>query len=169
MTLWLERREKLLRHEAYITWHLTGDTKVESVQTPILLPSRDLQMPKHPSMNLVSLETLANEYGATYIRDALAHFIVATNHPDWTACQVEAASLDVFLPFQKLPVYHKIKFSARLHGQTSIVDTIHVHPAQPRSQRHRRSIAARFDTALVNTGGGQVVSVKGLYVNIDHQ
>ena len=169
MTVWLERREKLLRHETYIAWRLTGDAKVESVQTPILLPSRDLRMPKHPSKSLVSLDTLANKYGATFICDALARFIVATNHPDWTAHQVEAASLDVFLPFQKLPVYHRIKFSARLHGQTSIVDTIHARPAQPRGRRRRRSIAARFDTALVNTGGGQVVGVRGVYISTNHR
>jgi hypothetical protein len=163
MTLWLERREKLLRHDAYIAWRLTGDVEVESVQTPILVPSRDMRMPKHPSINLVSLETLTNEYGATYIRDALARFIVATNHPDWTARQVEAASLDIFLPFQKLPVYHKIKFSVRLHDQTSVVDAIHARPAQQRSRRHRRSSAARFDTALVNTEGGESVGVRGMH------
>ena len=166
MTLWLERREKLLRHEAYIAWRLTGDAKVESVQTPILVPSREMRMPKHPSVNLVPLETLANEYQATYIRDALARFIVTTNHPDWTARQVETASLDSFLPFQKLPVYHKIKFYARLHGQTSVVDTIHARPARQRNRRHRCSAAARFDTALVNTGGGQAVGVRGMHQNL---
>ena len=163
MTLWLERREKLLRHAAYISWRLTGDLDVECVQTPILVPGREMRMPKHPSVNLVSLETLTNEYGATYIRDALARFVVATLHPDWTARRVEAASLDIFLPFQKLPVYHKIKFYARLYGQTSVVDSIHVRPAQQKNRRHRRSTAARFDTALVNTGGGQIVGVRGTH------
>jgi len=166
MTRWLERREKLLRHKAYIAWRLTGDAEVESVQAPILVPRREMRMPKHPSVNLVPLQTLANEYGATYIRDALARFIVATNHPDWTARQVEAASLDVFLPFQKLPVYHKIKFYARLHGQTSVVDTIHARPVQQKNRRHRHSTAARFDTALVNTGGGQAIGVQGMHFDL---
>ena len=163
MTLWLERREKILRHEAYIAWRLAGDQAVESIQAPILVPSRVIRMPKHPSVNQVPLETLCNSYGATYIRDALARFIVATNHPDWTPRQVENASLDTFLPFQKLPVYHKIKFSSRLHGKTSVVDTIHAHPVQRKFRHRKRSVAARFDTALVNTGGGQTLGVRGMH------
>jgi hypothetical protein len=162
MTLWLERKEKILRHQTYVAWRLIGDHVAENMQTPVLETSRHTKMTKHPTLRSVSLQTLSNDYGATYIRDALARFVVATNHPDWTADQVERASLDVFLPFQRLPVFHKIKFCAKLYGDSSvIVDSIHARPAHSTKRRRNCVVPGRFDTALVNTGGGQAIGVRG--------
>jgi hypothetical protein len=125
MTLWLEQKEKILRHNSYVTWCLVGAHPVDSMQTFSSESYRDVKMPKHPSVNSVSLDSLAHNYSAKYIRDALAHYIVATNHPTWTACQVEDAMLDTFLPFRTLPIFHKIKYSSRLCREAVIVATIH--------------------------------------------
>lgn len=156
MTVWLERREKIHRHINYIAWRL-DDSHIESAcPSPTLDLDRHPRLPKHPSVSSVSLESLIADYGATYIRDALARFVVATNHPEWNARRVEEVALDTFLPFRALPVYHKLKF----YSQSVIVDAIH---AQPKRQNKRRNrvVPGRFDTGMVNIGGGGKVGVTG--------
>jgi hypothetical protein len=161
MTRWLERKEKILRHANHVSWRLSDDcNRRRAHQPPTLELGRYLKIAKHPSVNSVSLDSLVTDYGATYIRDALARFVVATNHPDWTVRQVEEAALDTFLPFRTLPVYHKVKFVGKLEGKPVVVDSIHAQPAR-RSKRRNRKVGHRFDTGIVNVGGGQKVGMQG--------
>ena len=168
MILWLERREKIYRHEVYVARRLARDPHVDHMQVPVLECSQFMKMPMHPSLQQVSLETISTAYRATYICDALARFVVATRNPALTAHQVETATLDVFLPFSKLPVFHKIKFYIQQDGESSVVDSIHAHPALPNGKRRRRPCAARFDPALVNTGQGEVTGIQGKLLHLQH-
>ena len=164
MTRWLEWKEKILRHANYISWRLSDDPKGHNTHQPLTLElGRYLKLSKHPTVNSVPLDTLVTDYGATYIRDALARFIVTTNHPDWTVRQVEEAALDTFLPFRTLPVYHKVKFIGKLEGNPVVVDSIHAQPARRSKQRNRR-VAHHFDTSIANVGGGQKVGVQGKFL-----
>ncbi|KAF7332804.1 hypothetical protein MSAN_02431600 [Mycena sanguinolenta] len=88
MTLWLERKEKILRHEKYIRWRLAG--------CPL--------MTKHPSVYGVKLEALATHYGAEFFTDAFAHFVVAFKNPAFSARQVEHGAADFMMPFQSVSV-----------------------------------------------------------------
>lgn len=161
MTLWLERREKIHRHADFVSWRLNNNHTSETTpQTPALELERYAKLPKHPTINSVSLESLVTDYGATYIREALARYIVATNHPDWNSRRVEEAALDTFLPFRALPVYHKVKFLGKLDGTLAIADAIHAYPTCKR-KRKNRTVAARFDTGIVNVDGGGKIGVKG--------
>jgi hypothetical protein len=87
-----------------------------------------MKVSKCPSLQAVSFETLVSEYGATYIRDALARFIVSRNHPDWSSCEVKAAALNTFLPFRMLAIFHKIKFCSEDLGKSIVVNSIHARP-----------------------------------------
>jgi hypothetical protein len=164
MTSWLERKEKIVRHASFIAWRLAARRpgSAKAWQTPVLVLDRFLKMPRHPSVCSVPLESLITNYGATYIREALARFVIATNHPDWTRRQVEDTALDVFLPFRALPVFHKIKFVTMCHDNLEVVDSIHVRPAR-RHARQSQAVPGRFDTALICVGGPghQQVSVQG--------
>ncbi|KAF8320234.1 hypothetical protein F5887DRAFT_905168, partial [Amanita rubescens] len=147
MTAWLERHEKILQQDRSITLQHELDSQSSTGhQIPKLRPSRHVTMAKEPSKYSVPLDSIVNDYGATYLRDALARFIVQTNSPYLTRAQVEQRSLYTFLPFLALPVFHRIKFR---DANNVIIDAIHVQPA--RKDKQGRFVPARFDTALVNS------------------
>ncbi|CDO69394.1 hypothetical protein BN946_scf185040.g7 [Trametes cinnabarina] len=153
MTLWLERREKVQRHEAFIRWRLSGEPLLElssgdlsgpskqslSVPSPLTLsgpqhhnpvpPTESrmlstLLMAKHPSVKGVPISKLIQDYGATIFRVALARFVVQYRHPTWSRRQVEHAATAVYLTFNTVPVYHKAKFLlADVHGSQMGVAT----------------------------------------------
>jgi hypothetical protein len=73
-------------------------------------------------------------------------------NPDYTRAQVENAARYWFIPFDRVPVYHRIKFRSTdphaSHSADSIVDSIHIQPA--RTNEQGQLIPGRFDTALIN-------------------
>ena len=161
MTLWLGRREKVLRHTNHISWRLDNPAGERAWKCSKLELDRYAKLPKHPTINSVLLESLSTDYGATYIREALARFVVTTNHPDWSTRHVEEAACDIFLPFQALPVYHKVKFLGKQDGNLIIVDSIHAKPAQRNKRRNHIVAKGRFDTGIVNVDGGRNIGVVG--------
>ncbi|KAJ6506503.1 hypothetical protein C8R45DRAFT_1050904 [Mycena sanguinolenta] len=165
MTLWLERKEKFLRHEKYIRWRLAGCPLVANENTTWRLPSflqhRHLQMTKFPSVYGVKLEALATHYGAEFFTDAFARFVIAFKNPTFSARQVEHAAADFMTPFQSVSVYHKIKFwNEDPFGQedhSDTLDVIHVKPGY--TNKRGRLIGGRFDTAIANEGAGEHATV----------
>ncbi|KAJ7875217.1 hypothetical protein B0H13DRAFT_1894237 [Mycena leptocephala] len=170
MTLWLERKEKILRHEKFILWRIAGSPQPNDKQslwnTPAVLRHRHVQMPIHPSAKGVSLTTIENNYGAIYFRDAFARYAVSFGRPDLHKRQIEALASDLYTPFQKVWVYHKMKFwNGNALGRENIadvVDTVHVKPGYQNKQGHQ--IGGRFDTVLVNDGTGSHTGVTGYRV-----
>ncbi|KIL56888.1 hypothetical protein M378DRAFT_16692 [Amanita muscaria Koide BX008] len=144
MTAWMERNEKLLQHEHYISRQYSGGSRTINTQLPTLQLKRHIKMTKNATRRAVSLDSIVKDYGATYIRDALARYIVQMASPTLTRAQVEQRSLYVVLPFLTLPVYHRIKYC----DEKNIVDAIHVQPSQ--KDKRSRVLPARFDTALVD-------------------
>ncbi|KAJ6471532.1 hypothetical protein C8R45DRAFT_1055045 [Mycena sanguinolenta] len=130
MTLWLERKEKVLRHEKFIFW------------------------------------LIENDYGATFFRDAFARYAVSFEQPNLTTRQTEVLARDFYTPFQKIAVYHKMKFwNGDPLGRESgldILDTVHVKPGYQNKQG--RQIGGRIDTVLVNDGTGEHTGVAGYRV-----
>ncbi|TFK45446.1 hypothetical protein OE88DRAFT_1788392 [Heliocybe sulcata] len=177
MTAWLERREKVLRHAKYIEWCLARRFRTPApsqLQLTALDPpmyAREdvpgLRMAKHPTLRAVPLAAIRQDYGARFFSDAFARFVVQFNNPRFSAQQVEDASGDIFLPFQTLPVYHKIKFLhadvSRLDGASfTSSDAVHVRPG--RSDKRGRPVPSRFDTVLVNLGSGNEFGLSGYRV-----
>ncbi|KAJ6527827.1 hypothetical protein B0H19DRAFT_969493 [Mycena capillaripes] len=156
MTLWLERKEKVLRHNKFYfladcsLWH-----------APTVIQHRHTQMPIHPSAKGVALMALENNYGAIYFRDAFARYAVSFGHPDLTTRQIEALARDFYTPFQKISVYHKIKFwntdALGREGAADALDTVHVKPGYFNKQN--RHVGGRFDTVLVNDSSGEHIGL----------
>jgi hypothetical protein len=166
MTLWLERKEKIFRHEKYIQWRLDGCPAPPTVKPlpPGIVYERRLKMTKHPTLKAVKISALIADYGAHSFRDALARFIVQFNNPTLTRAQIETQSGSVALHFNRVPVYHRIKFITEdpytAGGpEDSVVDSIHVQPAK--AARSGKELPGRFDTALVNDGSGGLTGVGG--------
>ncbi|KAI0087258.1 hypothetical protein BDY19DRAFT_893576, partial [Irpex rosettiformis] len=167
MTVWLERREKMLQHEKHVLWCEDGCPPLSPHQDllPHPPPSR-LIMTKHPSHKAVPLGELARDYHATFIKDALAQFIVRHTNPTLTKAQIETRAAYLDLPFRTLPVYHKARFwlgDAEHHHVMS--EETNVALAIPsRTDSQKRSVPAQFDTVLVNGGSGEYFGVVGYRV-----
>ena len=163
MTLWLERKEKIFRHQQYVQWRLKGLPPPESVDwtPPGLELDRILHVAKHPTVRNVQLQTLANQYGAIHFREALALFDALSNDPDLTRPQLERALWGVRLPFQKLPVWHRVKFLRKdpVTQHLYTADSIHCQPE--RLNTRGMKIPGHFDTALINDGTGEDIGMEG--------
>ncbi|KAJ7826125.1 hypothetical protein B0H14DRAFT_3725210 [Mycena olivaceomarginata] len=167
MTLWLERKEKIYRHERYIQWRLDGSPAPPSAETllPGIIYERQLKMTKNPSLKAVRLTRLVADYGAKFFRDALARYITHLNYPTLSRSQIETRSQDLAFSFNSIPVFHRIKFTTEdpytARGpEDSVVDSIHVQPQK--TLKNGELLPARFDTALINDGTGGMSGVAGM-------
>ncbi|KAG2151188.1 uncharacterized protein EDB93DRAFT_1224913 [Suillus bovinus] len=159
MTRWLERKEKILRHQKYVTWRLAGGHESDPYHSrpPDMTFGHEQVMTKHPSAKSVSLEKLTTDYGATHFRDALARYIAQQSRGNDPAPlhghALDVLAHDIHFPFHRLPVFHKVKWcsvDARGHGDARItLDSVH---AKPQRKFGSRLVARRSDTALVRLG-----------------
>ena len=148
MTMWLERREKVQDHSAFIKWRQHSEQNHIPSAKLIGSPrpsARRLKMARHPSLKVVSFDDLARNYGAIDFQDALADLIAQINHPTTSGARLRSLAADVLLPFRAVPVYHKIKFSNS--DGSEIIDTIQIRPEQ--KDARGRPIPSRFDIVLV--------------------
>ncbi|KAI0759461.1 hypothetical protein BD413DRAFT_722365 [Trametes elegans] len=164
MTLWLERKERVERHDKFISWPVSQPVASETVtHAASLLPSPRSEscivMTKHPSVKAAYFDDMTSQYHAPFFRDALTRFVVTCNQPALSAAQVELAAGGVYFNFRNLPVYHKIKFNIYdtqgLGTSTSITqDVAHVRPS--RKGKYGADVHGRFDTVLVRRQPGDV-------------
>lgn len=166
MTLWLERKEKILRHDKFIQWKLAGSPAPVVIEPlhPGIIYERELVMTKHPTVKSVKISHLIGTYGATFFREALSQFIVHYSDPTLPLAQVKAKSHHIHFPFSTVPVFHRIKFTTpdpyTAGGPTdSIIDVVHVQPS--RKLPSGQAVPGRFDTVLVNNGTGGLAGVSG--------
>jgi hypothetical protein len=134
MAVWVERKEKILRHRQYVDWRLDGSPPPPQVEwtPPGLVLNRTLNLTKYPTTQMVPFNVLVAKYGATHFRTALARFIALTNEPNLTRAQLERRIWGIRIPFIKLPVWHRIKF-LQTDPSTSVVstaDSIHCRPGR---------------------------------------
>jgi hypothetical protein len=168
MTLWVERKEKILRHTQYVDWRLNGSPqpKPQEWLPPGLELDRQLSVTKHPTVCSVPIDALSNLYGARYFREALGRYVALQNTPDLNAAQLERSLGVIRIPFRKIAVWHRIKFLTTdpFTQKSSTADSIHVQPAKKNS--HGDAVPSRFDTALINDGTGraQATGVDGDFI-----
>lgn len=172
MTLWLLRKEKVLIHQACIDrrLHVLLTTASVAGATPLDGPSLSqipgapeaksnntppIHISKTPSAN-VPFGELISDYGAIDFRQALTVFIAAYNEPLLNRHQLQKAAYRVFLPFHKVPVFHKVRIwnddpLGHVDGKKAL-DVIHSYPARTMKKGAKKGtkIPARFDTALVD-------------------
>ena len=102
MTLWLNRKERIMHHAKYICCRLDTslNTPLHVVKPlPSLVPNRCQRMAKHPTRRSVSVDDICNIYGTTDFIPALSRFITQYQHPDYSKVQVEALSESIHVPF----------------------------------------------------------------------
>ena len=163
MTVWLERKEKILRHQSYLEWRHGNNLSIPTCQ-PSMAFNGVLTLTKFPSRMAVDLDEIVAKYGAVFFLEALRRYIVLSKHsgPQLTPNQLERAILYTKLPFTSVPVYHKLKFTTPANtGRTKhlTLDAIYVRPE--RQSKKGLIVPARFDTALVNIGSGGETGVEG--------
>jgi hypothetical protein len=118
MTLWLERKEKIQRHDKFVEWKQSDCPPPPIVENlhPGMIYERKLTMPKHPMHKAVKFITLETEYSAPFFRDALSRYIVQLTEPALTAAQIEREAISFDVPFNSVPVFQRIKFSTQTMG-----------------------------------------------------
>jgi len=121
---------------------------------PLAYPRRNWMLcpvlTTYPSEKGISFEGLFNRYGAIDFQDALADFIVQHNYPGLSTSVARRRADNTLLPFRKVSVFHKIKFTNPEDPDMRTVDVVHI---RPEARNHRgHTIPGRFDTALVKNG-----------------
>jgi len=152
MTAWLERREKVRTHMAFVEWrqqsHLTSPPTFTTSIGPLQVGARYLKMTQHPTIKAVTFEDLAASYGAVDFQDTLADFIALINYPSASAAALRTRAADTLLPFRSVPVFHRVIFASRENSEDSeIIDSVVIRPEQ--KDTHGRIVPERFDTVLV--------------------
>ena len=148
MTTWLERREKVQQHTAFLAWRRRAGQESaitsKTIGPPIPTP-HSVKMARNPSAKAVSFDDLTRRYGAAYFQDALADFVAHINYPDASAAARRARAADTLIPFRAVPVYHKIKFTS--NATLDIINAVHVRPEQ--RDIHGRIVPSWFDTVII--------------------
>jgi hypothetical protein len=162
MTLWLERKEKVIRHGTFITWRLSG----QPTPLPPVTRQPHIQMTRQCSKT-VSFTRLVSNYGAKNFYEALQMAIARYQHPFVSQERLNYVAPQIAIPFIAVPVFHKIKFwnqdPYRRPDCSDVLDVAHVRPSQ---KGKRGQIPERFDTVLVNSEDevNDVSSIRGLFV-----
>lgn len=152
MTTWLERREKVLLHTAFIKWRQHNNTMAHTISLPLgplQARQRHPKMTRNPSVKGVSFNALAERYGAVDFQDELAAYIAQVNNPNASVATLRTRAADTLLPFRSVPVFHRIKFTSTGNTNDSdIVDSVIIRPEH--NDTHGRIVPSRFDTVLVH-------------------
>ncbi|KAK7025397.1 hypothetical protein VNI00_016034 [Paramarasmius palmivorus] len=178
MTVWLEHKEQIMGHDRFIRRRLsTGAAPTFSTissstmkHPPVLVPHRELKMARHASRNGVTFSQLVEEYGAKDFLYTLGEYIAQARSPgtrlNTAALQNATRGVLAYVPFYKVNVFHRIKFTecdpySITRAPKYIVDSIHAEPEK--RDKYGHVIPGRFDVALIQmrTMDGIHDSVKG--------
>ena len=110
---------------------------------------------------MVHFDILVSKYGATHFRTALERIIALTNEPNLTRAQLERRLWGVRIPFNKLPVWHRIKFMQTDPSMSMVLTADSIHCCPKRHDSHGKLIPGHFDTALINDGTGEDIGLDG--------
>ncbi|KAI0039298.1 hypothetical protein FA95DRAFT_1504352 [Auriscalpium vulgare] len=164
MTRWLVRREQMLRHANFIRWRVQQAANAEAAVAPPAHPR--IHIARIPSFKSVSFTQLATRYGAVDFREALAAYIIKEVHPEYSPAHVANLATGWQLPFKAVAVYNSVKIRlADPQERDEALDVRDVVHARPSYRDTRgRAVPGRFDTALINQGGGGASTVIGYQV-----
>jgi hypothetical protein len=156
MTTWLERKEKIQRHEQYIKWSTSSGNSSARNQREWTPPGLDIRRTMSLSKraaHLVPLDRITKKWHAPLFMTALRRYISLLNNPELNAAQLERSLWDIHFPFRGLPVWNVVKYLKidPVTGMKSTADSVHAKPARTSKQNYH--VSGRFDTALVNEGG----------------
>ena len=113
MTIWLERREKVVHHDRFI-WRKAQQVspphtpRMRPASIPALVYPREVHMAKQPSAQGVKLNNI-EYYGATLLEVALARYVIQIQNPRYSRAEIEASVDDFHLPFDRLFVFFRLR------------------------------------------------------------
>jgi hypothetical protein len=84
MTAWLEHRERIDRHTAFVDMKQRDhqqNAQPQRIIGPLRARAQSVKMARHPSAKATSFDDLNSRYGALTFQDALADFIAQVNNP----------------------------------------------------------------------------------------
>ncbi|KAI9456715.1 hypothetical protein BJY52DRAFT_1204730 [Lactarius psammicola] len=149
MTAWLERREKIQIH-----WS-SGKHTDFNANGPCKSVHGSLKMARNPTIKATHWPTL----------------FALTNYPDASVAMLRTRAADTLIPFQSLPVFHRMKFTSSSNPEDSeIVDSVVVRPEQ--RDARGRIVPSRFDTVLVRgkhqdvmhgTNGNRIAQIRVIF------
>ena len=160
MTLWLEQKEKVVRHAAFIGWRLSG----QPPPLPPLARHPHIQMTRNPTKT-VPLTRITTDYNAPFFLEALQMVVARYQHPTASQAHLNYLAPKIALPFMSVPMFHKIKFwNQDPYCRPDCSDVLDVAHVCPRQKGKRGQIPERFDTVLVNPEESvdDVVTVRGM-------
>lgn len=110
MTVWLERKEKVLRYEQYIKWQESNQQSLADLNPLHKHSVSHVFMTREPSAKAVPFYRVKTVYGAADFESCLVDFVARFNNPDASSRELKIIASRVRLRFGKMPVYHKAKF-----------------------------------------------------------
>lgn len=154
MTIWLERKEKIVQFDAIVKWRLLGRPPPPHEPLPTIHRTH-IQMTCEPAAR-VSLQKIVSKYHAKDFYNALAMFLVHHENPNASRRMLQSIASRFKFHFDDIYVFHKIKlWIPDPQGCTESEDTLDVvHARCATTTRTGRKLSARFDTALVNISSG---------------
>ena len=169
MTVWLNRKERIMHHDKYIRRRLDTslNTPLHIIKPlPSLVPYRHQKMAKHPTHRGVLIDDICTNYGATDFIPALSRFILQYQHPDYSKAQIQVLSESFHIPFSKISVFHRLKFFSydpySLNPLDEVVtDSIHVDPSH--FDKYGKEVPGRFDTAIIQIREAPDLDIKGMF------
>ncbi|THU87904.1 hypothetical protein K435DRAFT_680843 [Dendrothele bispora CBS 962.96] len=165
MIKWLERKEKVLRHDNFLNWLSGGKPSIRHLAN--WLPSAltlkaSLQMAKHPSIRSLSLSSAQKHNSATFLAPSLARYLAKLRFPSESSRQLEnRVTNDIDLDIvTHISSFNVIKFvqTDPITNITSTADSIHVQST--RHDKKGRTVPGRFDTALIRIDNNGVNLLK---------
>lgn len=153
----MQLHQKFLKRRFQEEDNPIGGDRFQLRQTPLVY-LRCLHVAKCPSVYGVSLELLAQNYGATGFQSALSRYIIHLQHPDLPLAEVKHQADRLSFPVPKISVFHRIKFLSSdpfsLKEKWSTANSIHCNSHQHDPRTGNIVLPGWFDTALINMGYG---------------
>ena len=154
MTVWLERKERIVQFDAIVKWRLQGHP-LPLAQPPLTNHRTHVQMTREPVVSH-TFDKITSEYGAKHFRDTLATFLTRHENPGLSRQMLQSITPHFNFDFDRVHVFHKIKLWIQdPQGCTETEDTLDVvHARRATTTRRKRTLPARFDTVLVDVSSG---------------
>ena len=153
MTTWLEHQESIHQHVVFIDQCKGGLSTIPTPQLAYPQPNLILcpVLTTYPSEKGITFKGLYTRYGAIEFQDVLADFIVQHNYPELSTSASWRHTDNTLLPFQRVSVFHKIKFTNPKDLDKKTVDVVHIRVEMCNKRGH--TIPGQFDMAFVKNRG----------------
>jgi len=102
ITIWVEHREKVERHAAFVNWRQQGNQHDLLSQTPLrppCVPAQTLKMPRNPSVKAETIHDIIGMYGTVDFADVLGDFIAGVLNDSLPGHVTQYCGENIYIPF----------------------------------------------------------------------